>query len=384
MNNSNRLTTEFIFMLSIINRDSSALANKVDWSLFLKEARHHRVYPILYVEIMNQQRKDIPDHVLLKLELWYKQNVFKMLHLAAEMNQLNQLFHENKIRMMQLKGPEMGKYLYGDLSLRTSGDLDIMVPIEKLKQAEVLLSSMGYEKDDYIETVLGDWKWRHHHVAYLHPAKKIKVELHWRLNPGPSKEPGFERLWSRKCSENHCTHFLGKEDYFYFLVHHGARHGWSRLRWLLDIQRFIEKQPDWTKMKTKEYQHYSPIIAGQALTLVQRLFHTKLPKETLSFTRGRQPIKLADDTMFYLERMINLHDLPLEKEVSSYHKKHLYSLMSRSEKLFFAVSTLYPYPEDARTLPLPKSLHVLYFPLRPALWIWRKSRGQVLTDEVKI
>ena len=38
-------------------------------------------------------------------------------------------------------------------------------------------------KDDYIQTVLNDWKWRHHHVTYFHPEKEIKLEIHWRLNP---------------------------------------------------------------------------------------------------------------------------------------------------------------------------------------------------------
>ena len=38
---------------------------------------------------------------------------------------------------------------------------------------------------------------------------------------------------------------LGNEDLFLFLVSHGARHGWSRLRWLLDIDYLTKLVLDW-------------------------------------------------------------------------------------------------------------------------------------------
>ena len=39
--------------------------------------------------------------------------------------------------------------------------------------------------------------------------------------------------------------------------------------------------------------------------------------------------------------------------------------MTYQQKLFFFMSFLYPYPEDAAVLPLPKSLHFLYLPYVP-------------------
>ncbi|WP_404405951.1 nucleotidyltransferase family protein [Jeotgalibacillus malaysiensis] len=376
-------TPEFKLLLTILNGGPPQSMQQIDWQLFLKQAKHHRVFPVLYKDIIQQRRSDIPDEVVRNLEVLYKKNVFNMLRLGMEMEQLNQLFHAEKIRMIQLKGPEMGSYLYGDLSLRTSGDLDIFISLKDLERAEQLLLNFGYIKDDYIESVLGDWKWRHHHVAYLHPEKKMKVELHWRLHPGPGKEPGFECLWQRKQSISDHAYLLGKEDYFYFLVHHGARHGWSRLRWLMDIKQFLALQPDWIEMRSNEYQHYSRHIAGQSLILINQLFKIRIPDEALPFVDDSHAKKLANEAMFYLERMINLHNLPLDKEVSAYHRKHLYALMSRKQKIYFAASTLYPYPEDVHTLPLPKQLHLLYFPLRPVLWIWRKSKGPAVAEGVK-
>ena len=48
------------------------------------------------------------------------------------MEQINKLCNENKIPLLFLKGPVLAKELYGDISLRTSSDLDILIPIHKL------------------------------------------------------------------------------------------------------------------------------------------------------------------------------------------------------------------------------------------------------------
>ena len=69
------------------------------------------------------------------------------------MEQVCKLFNESKINTLVLKGPILGANLYGDVSLRTSGDLDILIPIQDLEKAEKLLLMQGYEKDDYIQTV---------------------------------------------------------------------------------------------------------------------------------------------------------------------------------------------------------------------------------------
>ena len=73
-------------------------------------------------------------------------------------------------------------------------------------------------KDEYIETVLNDWKWRHHHFTYIHPEKEVKVEVHWRLNPGPGKEPILVNYGNRKSismlTKNE-LYFLGKRRSFF-------------------------------------------------------------------------------------------------------------------------------------------------------------------------
>ncbi|OXM85214.1 nucleotidyltransferase domain-containing protein [Paenibacillus rigui] len=350
----------------------------MNWDVFLQLAFHHRVYPALHTNLHRRQIAWIPLQVKLQLQQQYQRNTFEMLHLTSEMEFVSRVLSEVSIRSLMLKGPVLAADLYGDLSLRTCGDLDILVPMQDLEKTEELLRKLGYVKDEYIQTVLNDWKWRHHHVTFFHFQKRIKIEVHWRLGPGPGKEPGFESLWERKRTSSitpNPVYYLGREDLFLFLVSHGARHGWSRLRWLTDIDQLARQealQPVKLIPLLKQNRHLH--LASQALVLSSQLLGTPLSGPLEGVAAGHRGKSLAQEALFYLREMINLHSEPLPEPVSRYHKRHLFSLMSLHHKVLFIMNFFYPYPEDAETLKLPKSVHFLYFPLRPLLWAWRKTK----------
>lgn len=365
--------------IEVLNLDREWFVH-IDWNYFIELALHHRTYPLIYLKIKGVQTDKVPDYVKKILYRYYVKNTFEMLSLSTEVEIVSKLMSRKNIRTLFLKGPVLAKDLYGEISLRTSCDIDVLVSMKDLKRAEMYLVEQGYLKNDYITTVLSDWKWRHHHVTFFHPEKNIKLELHWRLNPGPGIEPGFEELWERKRKSlltNFPIYILGSEDLFLFLSTHGARHGWSRLRWLLDIQRIIKQNPNWSDvnmlLKKYKYQH----IGCQALVLVYELLGSLSSSDGLALLENHRGKKLAQEAMFYLQDMINLHSHPLPKHINNYHKKHLYSLKSFKDKFLYLLSFLHPYPEDAAVLPLPKYLEFLYVPLRPFIWAWKKTIKQV-------
>lgn len=388
--NLTKLPKELSLILALIKEDDEQLSQlnreelrkDINWDLFIELALHHRLYPVLYLKLKKLNDFFVPTYVIQTLGNQFKRNTFQMLHMSAEMEHVSKLFSEREIRLLFLKGPVLAQALYRDISHRTSSDLDFLIPIEKLTKSEELLVGMGYEKDDYIETILSDWRWRHHHVTYFHPKKGIKLEIHWRLHPGPGKEQSFEELWKRKSISSLTSspvYLLGNEDLFLFLISHGARHGWSRLRWLMDIHQILEKDLDREKLYQLLKRYHVTHLGGQAVILTSQLFNTKVTEEMKVFFIEKRPRKLAQEAVFYLERMVNLHTEPVPKDISNYHKQHLFSLMSIQQKILFVLSFLYPYPEDAKTLPLPKPLHFLYFPLRPLLWAWRRTRKHALS-----
>ncbi|MGG0724437.1 nucleotidyltransferase domain-containing protein [Bacillus mycoides] len=365
----------------IMQTYSNEWFSDIDWEVFLEQAVHHRVYPVIYQKLKQVDEELIPSHIVQILNRKYKKNTFQMLYLSAEMERINKLCNENEIRMIFLKGPVLSQDLYGDISLRTSCDLDVLIPMQNLEKVEMLLLEQGYVKDDYIQTILNDWKWRHHHITFFHPTKQIKLEIHWRLNPGPGKEPGFEELWKRKRKStltSNSVYMLGKEDLFLFLVSHGARHGWSRLRWLVDIKKIVDQELNWSEIHKLMRKYQMLHLGGQALILAAQLLGVRLDERMMGLVAKKHSKQLAQEALFYFKQMINLHTDPVPEEVLTYHSRHLFSLMSNQQKVLYIMSQLYPYPIDAKTLPLPKFLHFLYFPLRPFLCLWRKTKKLAL------
>lgn len=383
--NTESVPRELKFILDLLSdekyiTDHSQL-DKLEWKNFLELVRHHRLYPLIYHKLKELPNSTIPVKIMEVLTSLYKQNTFQMLQLTAEINDLNKIMSEHDVRVIFLKGPTLAYELYQNLSMRTCSDIDVLIPLRDLGKTEEILRDLGFEKDDYIDSILGDWTWRHHHVAFFHKEKGVKLEVHWRLNPGPGFEPDFEELWNRRLNSklmNQNINVLGREDLFFFLVTHGARHGWSRLRWLTDIQQLLTIDVDWEKSYKLLVKYKYIKVAGQAIQLANQLLLAKLPDE-MKKTIDDKSAKLSQGAIFYLNSMINLHSDPVPAEVSQYHSRYLFSLMSYKQKLLYLFSCLYPFPEDAQTLPLPKKLHFLYFPLRPLLWFWRRSKKQLIT-----
>lgn len=357
--------------------DKKELATDIDWGLFLKLAVHHRVFPIIYVYLKKMNDEFVPKHILEYLRKEYYTNTFRMLYLSREMERICRLFLENGVRILVLKGPVLALDLYGDISLRTSVDIDILVSLSDLDKVNKLLVESGYVKHDFFSTELNDWKWRIHHLDYINPKTNVALEVHWRMHPGPGKEPSFDELWERKRESslgNYPIYYLEREDLFLFLVTHGARHGWVQLSWLVDIDKIIKQNMDLNKLNRLLKKQQCLHTGGQALVLAAELLNTPVNKETETLIVGKWPKRLAQAALFYIREAVNLDTNTLPEDVRRYHSRYLFALMSYQQKFIFIMSFLYPYPMDAEILPLPKCLHFLYFPLRPILWALRKTK----------
>lgn len=342
----------------------------MDWKLFTKLVLHHRVHPTVYLQVKEHHYSLIPPHVLKFLHTHYHNNMLRMLHLSREMSRICDELSGSGIRTLMLKGPVLGEQLYGNMAHRVSKDLDILVDADDVEKVEQILQQLGYEAKD--KPILGNWKKKSHHLSFYHKEHAAQVEIHWRLNPHYSKNYSFDQLWDRKRPTvlSGQTFFqLGDEDLFSYLIDHGARHGWFRLRWLLDIDILLEKL-DTNKITAHIQRYGGEAYAGQALILLEVLLSVKLPKQ-LEFLLSSKSFRLAEMAMNYITRIVQLNPAP-EKSVAFHYYKYLFSLMSLKQKLNFVILLLLPSSGDAALFPLPKYLHFLYVPLRPFLWGWRK------------
>ncbi len=378
---------ELHFLLTLLREENKfeeiIPLREIDWNHFLELVKHHRVCPLIYIRLKDTPWA-VPPHVIEALFQEYKKNTFKMLQLTGEMETLDKVFNENDIETLFLKGPPVAYDLFENISLRMSKDLDILVREEELEKAESILLGLGYEKEE-IPTILNEIKWRHHHIAYYHPTKKIQVEVHWRLHPRSMKRTKFEELWNGKRESQLTKHpisFMGKEDLLLYLISHGARHGWFRLRWLKDIDQMVRnKDINYVHFKKLAIKHQQKHLVGQAFQLATLFFQTPVHKELQHIVSTRRANQLAEKALPYIKEIVPLHVHPRPENLEHSYKKYAISIKSNRERLLFFIILFYPNTLDQETFKLPNNLHFLYFVLRPLLSFFRKVKKPVLYEE---
>lgn len=120
---------------------------------------------------------NIPEYVFSELQQKYKDNVVKLLKFTGELISLMNLMKQNGIRAISLKGPILGNEIYGDVSLRTSKDLDILIDCKDIEKVEKILLDRGYKKSgvDFPLTVKQRKMImkRGHHFEYYNSKMKI-------------------------------------------------------------------------------------------------------------------------------------------------------------------------------------------------------------------
>jgi hypothetical protein len=356
-------------------RPSEPPWNTYDLELFLELARFHRVYPFLYAQLKDS---DAPAAILQPLKTEYRINTFQMLHLTRALDQLFRSLGDNGIPALLLKGPALAKDLYGDTSLRTCKDLDILIPPEHFDPADHLLQSSGFTPDDASPRIY-NWKKSLHHCSYTNQATGIQVEIHWKLQPGSWPEPTFEELWSRKQDcfhQDHPVYRPGNEDLLLYLSLHGARHSWFRLRWLLDIRQLLQKELDWRLITRLLKQQNCHIATGQALILCNQLLGTLPDGAMQRFTASAASQSAAQTAACYIAQMQKPDAYALK------FTRYLLSLLNLRQKFTYLKTFYYPSSQDALTLPLPSLLHFLYFPIRPLLLLWRRLKYKTRAREL--
>lgn len=90
------------------------------------------------------------------------------------------------------KGDPLAMDLYGDVRLRASGDVDLLIRLEDVERAAQVLRELGYAPLYGMERpeplLVDEWGWRHEGTGQV-------VELHWALAAPHIRSPGWDAIW---------------------------------------------------------------------------------------------------------------------------------------------------------------------------------------------
>ncbi|HEU5022552.1 MAG TPA: nucleotidyltransferase family protein [Bryobacteraceae bacterium] len=155
----------------------------------------------------------------------------------AALRRLVEVFAEERIPCVSLKGPLLAERFYEQPFLRPSNDLDLVVREGNIGRAARLVLRLGYSLD-------GSYSWDIHRVAShhleLHAPGSPEIELHYAMQVGRTRlEPAafIERSVTWKSAAGFEAQVLSNADEAFHSCLHAASHAFRRLRWIYDFLR---------------------------------------------------------------------------------------------------------------------------------------------------
>jgi Uncharacterised nucleotidyltransferase len=290
-------------------RIRNLLQQEIDWDFLIQSAHYHRVVPLLYHTLSCVSPGFAPERAMATLRKRFQANAKHNLFLYSELIQILDLFDRHQVKAIPYKGPILAAVLYGDVSLRQFGDLDIIVPRHNVEEATALLISRGYRPE---KEITGQALRRAIQLGkdlILRHDSEITLELHWGITAQPDPiDYSPDLLWKNLktlsiAGRAVTTH--APEDLLLILCIHGGKHRWEHLGWLCDIAELIRSYPtlNWRQIIESASRVGGKRILFLGVLLARDLLGAELPEELNGTMKAdRVLIQLADEVEAWVTR----------------------------------------------------------------------------------
>jgi len=239
-------------------------------------------------------KEDIPEEIQEQLKVQAVAVMQRNMAKAGVLVEVARHLETADIPVIAFKGPTLALQLYGNLGLRPFNDLDVLVRETDLERAGEILKAAGFRLDPKVDIRFINRRARGSHTEYERGL--VKLEVHYALfhNHWP-EEP--EAYWGkgRSCLiAGHELQTLGLEDQIMHLCLHGSLHGFSCLKWLLDLAVLLDKKykVNWDSLLEKAKAHQARHAFLLGFYLIERVLKRPLP-EPLYHAVKEEELRLA-------------------------------------------------------------------------------------------
>jgi hypothetical protein len=257
------------------------LLRSVDWARLLTLAEDHGVEGHLASSVQELARELIPPEIRQTLADRQRAQTFFTLRLNAELFRVLEQFSAAGISAMVIKGPVLAVQAYGDPSMRSYGDLDLLVRQREIRRATESMIAAGFAPSVPLSAI--DAGKIPGQYLFSKPDRKLIVELHndFTLRYFPRRLP-LEEFFARQIRvrvDAHDVPALSAEDELVLICIHGAKHFWERLMWVADVAALISRQKgiDWERVADSSRVVGAEHMLHTGLRLASDLLKAQLP-----------------------------------------------------------------------------------------------------------
>ncbi len=356
----------------------TSCTKSLDWGRFLRLVHHHRLVPLVFHTLhASSKQNSFPELevVLAELRELATLSTQRSLRSLAELRRVVRGMENCKIPVRVLKGLPLAKSIFGDLSLRAPGDLDILIDEASIVQADRVLRSFGYrgilKLERFSPKQLAFYRSHWKDLSYENPETGFNVDLHWRCFRN-SKMPGTGLCSAGKPEivsfGSFQVHTLPRMQGLLYLCVHGTLDGWLYFKTLVDVAAQVRA------MDVAELDALAALAADYAilpeltatLVLVQRylgMYHWSDHLLPVTDPTVEHILRYADQTLVQRNFLADRESIPIATTLAfefGLRRNFGYRLELLLRVLFRA--------RMWETLPLPDSLFGIYPLLSPIEW----------------
>jgi hypothetical protein len=264
-NEANHQTAnEAALLISCLRGQPFIVPQELDWHVLLELAEAHGV-ALLLDQAFRERQVEVPGFFSAAV----RKHLDVVARFAAELEELLKQFAKEGIEVLPLKGPVLAETLYGNVTMRSCDDLDLLVRRKDFPKAGKLLFDLGFAAptagDDY-------------HRKFLRQG--VLVELHYGVASPRSFPFDLDGVWIRARNgqfRGQPMRVMSDGDLVLFLCLHGLKHGFSRLIWISDLACALESmRNDWSQELMQCAQRQG---LDQALLIGCQIVHEVLPQQ---------------------------------------------------------------------------------------------------------
>ena len=258
------------------------------WNALLQQAEQHAVTLLLYDRLAAAEC-DAPPWLMERLRQDHLGAAVKntlMLHHAA---QILTALNAQGIEVIALKGLYLVENVYANISLRTFGDLDLLVRRARLADSLALMQRLGYALSSWYDPGAQNTDLKH--LPPLEKAGAPTVELHWTtIEEDEPFSVDAEGLWQRAVPALVAgvpARALVPDDLLlhlalHFTYQHRLRAG---LRNLYDIAAVLQQHPqaiDWQRLERTAREWGAERVTWLTFSLLARLTGAEVPAAVMT------------------------------------------------------------------------------------------------------
>jgi hypothetical protein len=351
-------------------RIREAARKEIDWFQFIRLAFRHDTLSLIYWNLHRICPDIVPGGVLEPLRARHEAEALDGRLLAKELVDILGFLDSHGIQAVPFKGPALAVRLYGDLSLRGFGDLDIMICERDVVRARRLLIDRGYAPASVDTGELKQLLLERHELLLYRADGKVRVDLHWRFTNRAACLAGDPERFLKNLETISVAgkevRSLRLETYLLILSMHAAKHRWVQLKFICDIAEILAVPDlDWRGVLEEADDLGLRRALGTGLLLAQGLLGISLPRklaQNLKFDRAARALTAQACTHLFAEpgeRWGLQGGIACQLEIRE-------RLQDRTRIfLRYFLHKLKPSEPDRWFLPMPRYLSLAYYVVRP-------------------